>query len=70
MNSVGYHATWSPFGSIDWSLSELQIMAKEMQHELTDAHLQENNPLFYILRFECDYLQYECNILFTINIDG
>lgn len=60
-------------------------MAKKMQHELTDAHLQENNPQIYILRFsstlkmrfvtthtlfECDYLQYECNILFTVNIDG
>ena len=32
MNSVGHYATQSPFGSIDQSLTEYQIMAKEMQH--------------------------------------
>ena len=51
-------------------------MAKEMQCELRDAHLQEKNPQVYILTvsstfrvrfvtthtlFECHYLQCECN---------
>ena len=60
-------------------------MAKEMQCELRDAHLQEKNPQVYILtgsstfrvRFVTThtlsaiiYNVNVINILFTINIDG